>query len=87
MKIQINAEAVRRLTGQMQAQPRRHRRIDNLGRWVQLKLSESDVADIRRRHDAGEKLEGIAVDYGVSKAYVSMIGSGVRKNLHPAACQ
>jgi hypothetical protein len=80
MTLHLSPDAVRRLTGQTRAQPR-HRRIDNLGRWVRLKITDEDAAEIRRRVGAGEKLDSIAVDYGVSKAYVSMIGSGIRKVL------
>lgn len=56
-----------------------HRRLDNLGRWVTTKLTPEQRARIREAHERGEKCELIARRYGVSIAYVSMIGTGKRR--------
>jgi hypothetical protein len=38
------------------------------------KLTEAQVLEIRRRRDAGERLQAIADDFGVDMSLVSLIG-------------
>lgn len=73
----IDPDRVRQMVGSPPAKPP-YRRIDNLGRWVSLKLKPDDKLDIARRHGEGEKLDSIAARYGISPAYVSMIAHGLR---------
>lgn len=42
-------------------------------------LPDEAVRDIRRRWAAGEPLKGIANDHGITRAAVSLIGSGQRR--------
>lgn len=70
----LPADRVRQLLG-----TKAHTRIDNLGRWSRQKLTPSQRIEIRDAHSRGEKCEAIAQRYGVSVAYVSMIGTGARK--------
>jgi hypothetical protein len=42
------------------------------------RLTEADVVEIRRRHQAGESGRDIAADYGLAVAYVSRIATGRR---------
>ena len=61
------------------ANHRKFSRLDNLGRRARKVLNEDEVRDIRARWNAGEKLESIAHDYGVTMPCVSMIGTGQRR--------
>jgi hypothetical protein len=56
----------------------KHRRIDNLGRYVALKLWPEQREEIRRRRDTGESGLKLAREFGVSQAYVSMVWNGKR---------
>jgi len=49
---------------------------NNCRRGRNAKLSREQADEIKRRRAAGEKLEAIAADYGVSGAMVSFIASG-----------
>lgn len=42
------------------------------------RLSQADIADIRRRFDVKEKRLAIAFRYRISVSYVNMIGCGRR---------
>lgn len=53
------------------------------GEVFRERLTELQVKEIRKRCDAGEKLESIAADFGVTKACVSMIGSRQRRKQTP----
>ena len=54
-------------------------RVDQNGtRNAMAKLTEANVAEIRRRRAAGERLKEIAADYGVSDRAVSKIALGQR---------
>ena len=49
----------------------------------QAKLSDSDVDEIKRRAESGERHRVIAADFGVSRQHVSSIASGVyRRQRH-----
>lgn len=39
-------------------------------------LTDKDIAEIRRRYETGEKQKDIALQFGVSRPYVSMIVKG-----------
>lgn len=54
-------------------------RIANLGPAAKVKLTPKQRAKIREAHNRGEKCELIARRYGISVAYVSMIGTGARR--------
>lgn len=43
-----------------------------------VKLSESDVVEIRRRIAAGERQRSVAAEFGVSESLVCMIKKGAR---------
>ncbi len=59
--------------------PRKFNRLANFGKSAKKVLSDAAVRDIRARHDAGEKLDSIARDHGVTMACVSMIGHRQRR--------
>lgn len=48
------------------------RRADGKG----ANLTDKDLAEIRRRYEAGEKQKDIALQFGVSRPHVSMIVKG-----------
>lgn len=59
--------------------PRKFDRLANFGTRARKVLTDAEVRDIRTRWEAGEKLDSIAHDYGVTMACVSMIGTRQRR--------
>lgn len=53
----------------------RRRGLDN----ARGRLTDEQVADIRRRRDAGEKVRAIAADLGIDHSYVSRLTRQVRR--------
>jgi hypothetical protein len=52
---------------------------DPSGHRFAQKLSDAQVIEIRRRWNTSERLHDIAKDFGISFAYVTMIGTGRRR--------
>jgi hypothetical protein len=74
----LTAEQIARILG---TQPTQDNPIKKLTHGVLLNppLPDEAVRDIRRRWAAGDRLKDIAGDHNVTKAAVSLIGSGQRR--------
>ena len=78
MKAPLTAEQVARLLGTQSAQDKPTKKLTH-GVLLNPPLPDDAVRDIRRRWTAGERLKIIAGDHNVTKAAVSLIGSGQRR--------
>lgn len=78
MKAPLTAKQVARLLGTQPAQDKPNKKLTN-GVLLNPPLSDEAVRDIRRRWAAGDRLKDIAGDHDVTKAAVSLIGSGQRR--------
>ena len=78
MNALLTAEQIARILG---TQPTQDNPIKKLTHGVLLNppLPDEAVRDIRRRWAAGDRLKDIAGDHNVTKAAVSLIGSGQRR--------
>ena len=77
MKGPLSAEQVARLLGS--GPPKPAQKLLTHGVLLNPPLPDDVVRDIRRRWAAGEPLRSIAHDHKVTKAAVSLIGSGQRR--------
>ena len=78
MKAPLTADQVARLIGAQPVQAKPPRKLTH-GVLLNPPLPDEAVRDIRRRWAAGDRLKDIAGDHNVTKAAVSLIGSGQRR--------
>lgn len=78
MKAPLTADQVVRLLGAQPVQANPAKRLTH-GVLLNPPLPDDAVRDIRRRWSAGEPLRAIADDHKVTRAAVSLIGSGQRR--------
>jgi hypothetical protein len=78
VKAPLTAEQVARLLGTQPTQAKPAKKITH-GVLLNPPLPDEAVRDIRRRWAAGDRLKDIAGDHNVTKAAVSLIGSGQRR--------
>lgn len=78
MKAPLTADQVSRLLGAQPVQDKPPRKLTH-GVLLNPPLPDDAVRDIRRRWAAGEPLRSIADDHKVTRAAVSLIGSGQRR--------
>ena len=78
MKAPLTAEQVARLLGTQPTQAKPAKKLTH-GVLLNPPLPDEAVRDIRRRWAAGDRLKDIARDHNVTKASVSLIGSGQRR--------
>jgi hypothetical protein len=73
----LDAEQIARLLRPKPSTEPARKKLTN-GVLLNQPLPDHAVRDIRRRWAAGEPLKGIATDHGITRAAVSLIGSGQR---------
>lgn len=78
MKAPLTAEQVARILGTQPTQDKPTKKLTH-GVLLNPPLPDEAVRDIRRRWAAGDRLKDIAGDHNVTKAAVSLIGSGQRR--------
>lgn len=78
MKAPLTAEQVTRLLGTQPTQDKPTKKLTH-GVLLNPPLADEAVRDIRRRWAAGDRLKDIAGAHNVTKAAVSLIGSGQRR--------
>lgn len=78
MKAPLTADQVARLLGEQPVQAKPSKKLTH-GVLLNPPLPDDAVRDIRRRWAVGEPLKVIAADHNVTKAAVSLIGSGQRR--------
>jgi hypothetical protein len=78
VKAPLTAEQVARLLGTQPTQAKPAKKLTH-GVLLNPPLPDEAVRDIRRRWAAGDRLKDIARDHNVTKASVSLIGSGQRR--------
>lgn len=78
MKAPLTADQVARLLGSQHVQAKPSKKLTH-GVLLNPPLPDDAVRDIRRRWAAGDRLKDIAGDHNVTKAAVSLIGSGQRR--------
>ena len=78
MKAPLTAEQVARLLGTLPTQDNPTKKLTH-GVLLNPPLPDEAVRDIRRRWASGDRLKDIAGDHNVTKAAVSLIGSGKRR--------
>lgn len=78
MKAPLTADQVARILGTQPTQDNPTKKLTH-GVLLNPPLPDDAVRDIRRRWAAGDRLKDIAGDHNVTKAAVSLIGSGQRR--------
>lgn len=78
MKAPLTADQVARILGTQPTQDNPTKKLTH-GVLLNTPLPDEAVRDIRRRWAAGDRLKDIAGDHNVTKAAVSLIGSGQRR--------
>jgi hypothetical protein len=78
VKAPLTAEQVARLLGTQPTQDKPTKKLTH-GVLLNPPLPDEAVRDIRRRWAVGDRLKDIAGDHNVTKAAVSLIGSGQRR--------
>jgi hypothetical protein len=78
VKAPLTAEQVARLLGKQPTQAKPAKKITH-GVLLNPPLPDDAVRDIRARWGRGEPIKQIANDHGITRAAVSLIGSGQRR--------
>lgn len=78
MKEPLTADQVAKLLGAQPVQAKPSKKLTH-GVLLNPPLPDNAVREIRRRWAAGDRLKDIAGDHNVTKAAVSLIGSGQRR--------
>jgi hypothetical protein len=79
MKAQLSADQIARLLGTPKAVEIKPVKRERGGVLLHPRMPDDTVRDIRRRWAAGEPLRSIADRHKVTRAAVSLIGSGQRR--------